>query len=245
MKKILEFSYEKGKKILIARNSVTCKVAFLIIILLLFILGVCIKNLVLKQILFVGLYMMIVLFEILIMSDKILLSVIGFFKYGILYYVQLLGVLLLLHAIFQSNIVLVILSYTMAALLWWGFSLLANNKVGTLVNEVLSALLALFVLIKDLIISIIPIDILNVEYSINFMGDMYSYSCEQMCQFCFNIITMPFLVINIAALLLCTIKGYWIEKYNDGKDITQDMISDNKNKSSLFENIWNRITHNK
>ena len=34
-----------------------------------------------------------------------------------------------------------------------------------------------------------------------------------------GLISAPFLAINLIALLLCTLKGYWIEKYNDGEDL--------------------------
>ncbi len=36
----------------------------------------------------------------------------------------------------------------------------------------------------------------------------------------FQIIFYPFLAINIITLVICQLKGYWIEKYNNNKDIT-------------------------
>lgn len=99
-----------------------------------------------------------------------------------------------------------------------------NNKVATIINELFSAILAILVLIKDLIISAIPTEILNMECEGHIMGNMYKYTYEQLFQLGFNLIITPFLAINILALLFCSIKGYWIEKYNNGKDLTEDMI---------------------
>ena len=39
-------------------------------------------------------------------------------------------------------------------------------------------------------------------------------------------ISMPFLITNVTAALACTLKGYWVDKYNEGKDITMELISE-------------------
>lgn len=38
-----------------------------------------------------------------------------------------------------------------------------------------------------------------------------------------------FLISNLIVVLLCAIKGYWIEKYNNGIDITMDLIKQEDN----------------
>jgi len=42
---------------------------------------------------------------------------------------------------------------------------------------------------------------------------------EKMVDMVWGLISAPFLAINLIALLLCTLKGYWIDKYNNGKDL--------------------------
>ena len=51
--------------------------------------------------------------------------------------------------------------------------------------------------------------------------------------------------INIIALMLCTVKGYWIDKYNDGKDITEDMLPDNIEHKDIIDVLFNRFIHKK
>jgi hypothetical protein len=229
MKKIMKIFYESSKLILGLGKNFKYKKECIFVICVLFMLTVFINIPKVKQIVCIILYLVLVIFEIIFLSDKIMLSVTGFFRYGILYYFQLMGLIFILFCMFESNaVILMAFIYITAAVLWWGFSLLVNNKVGNLVNEILSAIMAVFVLIKDLIISIIPTDILNIEKCVTFMGGIHSYSFEKICGIVFNIIITPFLIINIMALLLCTIKAYWIEKYNNGKDITQDMMHDDK-----------------
>lgn len=51
--------------------------------------------------------------------------------------------------------------------------------------------------------------------------------------------------LKIIALLLCTVKGYWIDKYNDGKDITEDMLPDNIEQKDIIDVLFNRFIHRK
>ena len=196
-----------------------------------------------NQIIFIMLYIVVVLFEMITFADEILLSVKGFLRYGIIHYIQILGVAILLLALFKSQVIILLLFYIIAALLWFIYSMYVNNKVATIINELFSAILAILVLIKDLIISAIPTEILNMECEGHIMGNMYKYTYEQLFQLGFNLIITPFLAINILALLFCSIKGYWIEKYNNGKDITEDMIPEKQ--VNVIDVAMDKLIHRK
>lgn len=86
---------------------------------------------------------------------------------------------------------------------------------------------------------------LNVEYELSIIDNVYKYTGEQLFQLVFNCLVTPFLIINIIALILCTVKGYWIEKYNDGKDITEDMLSDDIEQENIIDMFFNRFIHRK
>lgn len=245
MKKIFEFTYRTGKRLLTIKNEIVYKIILSIAIIILFCLLYLVTNPLINQIIFIMLYIVIVLFEMIIFADKILLSVKGFLRYGILHYIQLLGMAVLTLEIFESSIIVLVSFYIVAALLWFIYSMYVNNKVASIINELFSAILAIFVLVKDLIISAIPTEILNMEYESNIMENNYKYTYEQLFQLGFNLIVTPFLIINILALLLCTIKGYWIEKYNDGKDITEDMLPNNIEQKDIIDVLFNRFIHRK
>lgn len=89
----------------------------------------------------------------------------------------------------------------------WSFlSCLANHKVSTLTNAILSTI---FLLLDYILKSITNF----LEYGDN-IQKIHFY------------ISMPFLITNVTAALACTLKGYWVDKYNEGKDITMELISE-------------------
>lgn len=95
---------------------------------------------------------------------------------------------------------------------WCSYSLIANNKVATAANQVHSTILGLIVIMKDMIIYSLPAAYLN---RVTPAGDTYETAIETS----FGMIFYPLLAINLIALLLCTLKGYWIDKYNNGEDL--------------------------
>lgn len=212
---------------------------------LLIILLRCVTNQLANQIISILFYIVIVLLEIILLSDKVLLSVKGFLEYGIFQYIQLLGVIILLLLFLNGEVLTLVALYIIVAFLWFGYSICVNNKVSTIVNELLSAALAILVLIKDLIVSALPTEILNVEYELPIIDNIYKYTGEQLFQLVFNCLVTPFLIINIIALVLCTVKGYWIEKYNDGKDITEDMLPDDIEQKNNIDIFFNRFIYRK
>ena len=87
MKKIFSLSYKLGKKILLLKNSNAFKMFSITISVLLIILLRCVTNQLANQIISILFYIVIVLLEIILLSDKVLLSVKGFLEYGIFQYI--------------------------------------------------------------------------------------------------------------------------------------------------------------
>lgn len=67
-------------------------------------------------------------------------------------------------------------------------------------------------------LTLISSDVLNYTYN--------EITVEEYINILWNVTVSPILVINIIALIICSIKGYWIEKYNNGKDITEAILSE-------------------
>ena len=134
MKKIFSLSYKLGEKILLLKNSNTFKIFPVIIFISFIILLRCVTNQLANQIISILFYIVIVLLEIILLSDKVLLSVKGFLEYGIFQYIQLLGVIILLLLFLNGEILTLVVFYIIVAFLWFGYSICVNNKVSTIVN---------------------------------------------------------------------------------------------------------------
>lgn len=94
----------------------------------------------------------------------------------------------------------------------------ANTTVAKTGNAIIEILLGIISLSKTLVsyffdqvltkqINNTPFDVMSMENSILHQIDYFIF---------------PLLIINGFALLLCTVHSYWIDKYNDGKEITWD-----------------------
>lgn len=117
MKKFFEFTYRTGKRLLTIKNEIAYNIILSITIIILFLLLYFVKNPLMNQIIFIMLYIVVVLFEMITFADEILLSVKGFLRYGIIHYIQILGVAILLLALFKSQVIILLLFYIIAALL--------------------------------------------------------------------------------------------------------------------------------
>lgn len=171
-------------------------------------------------------------------SDKLLLSAVNFLLSGIKYYLAIICVMLVLIGNLINNEVYdIYIVYIFASLYWWKYSLIANNKVATLGNEVISSLFAILLLIKDALLTLISSEILNSTYKGITIGEYINVF--------WNVTISPILAINIIALMLCSVKGYWIDKYNDGKDISEDMLSDDIEQENIIDMFFNRFIHRK
>lgn len=102
---------------------------------------------------------------------------------------------------------------------WLILSLIVNNEVAKITNLILATFFGILVYFKDLIILCLP------DRDIEpYMMYGLSYTYKQVGEIILSIILTPFLITNILATLLCEIKGYWINKYNDGIDISIELI---------------------
>lgn len=144
------------------------------------------------------------------LSKDIFLSLRGFLLSGMLYWFCITG--LVLYNVWNIIGIRVVIIYPVLMISWCIYSLIANNKVATAANQVHSTILGLIVIMKDMIIYSLPAAYLN---RVTPAGDTYETAIETS----FGMIFYPILAINLIALLLCSLKGYWIEKYNDGKDL--------------------------
>lgn len=113
--------------------------------------------------------------------------------------------------------------YIVPSATWFFYSLIANNKVANTANQLLSSLFAIIVLLKDTIISMIPDSVSSQQIE-------HGYTVGNLIEMLFNFSFSPILAINIIALALCTLKGYWIETYNNNEDVELSQSSQNKKK---------------
>lgn len=226
MKRLFEFTYNLGNKILdINRNNCFKKWSNIISLVILIVSALIVNEN--KTVFFILLFLCYIIW-CLGCADKTLLSVYGFLTTGIAYWflITLVIFVILLNMGFGEFVFFVI-----SALLWWSYSLMANNKVANVANQILSTTFAVIVLFKDTLISLIP------EYELS-KELIYGYSCEKTIELIFNIAFTPILVINLIALLLCTLKGYWIEKYNNNKDISEP-VSEESSDKQIEEEFYN------
>jgi hypothetical protein len=130
---------------------------------------------------------------------------------------------------FIIQYVLIVLAITIS---WSIVSCMANNKVATLANIILSTAIGLMIYIKDAIFDVLPDSLFQKYDSSDFLISI-GYTPKGIVQAALNYAFLPFLISNIIAALICEIKGYWIDKYNDGKDITMEMIKEDINEKEV------------
>ena len=135
------------------------------------------------------------------LSKDIFLSLRGFLLSGMLYWFCITG--LVLYNVWKKNGIRVVIIYPILMISWCIYSLIANNKVATAANQVHSTILGLIVIMKDMIIYSLPAAYLN---RVTPAGDTYETAIETS----FGMIFYPILAINLIALLLCSLKGYWL-----------------------------------
>lgn len=106
----------------------------------------------------------------------------------------------------------------MLILIWMFISLIVNNDIAKIVNLIFASFSGIILALKDFLILCLPdVDIETMAYGL-------SYTYKQGLELLISIVVTPFLITNILATLLCEIKGYWINKYNDGIDISIELI---------------------
>lgn len=109
---------------------------------------------------------------------------------------------------------------------WNSFSILANNKVSQTINASLAAIMGIINLSIGLVLNILPFEInLLSDVKLNIINNL-GFSEKDFLNLLVDLITYPFLIANLLATTLTTIKRYWIDKYKKGEDISQDLIDD-------------------
>lgn len=131
---------------------------------------------------------------------------------------HILANLLYSHSGYEKLISIILFTF-----LYCAISLLANTKVSKVANTIIEISLGLLSLIKVFIsygfdTYIFPqltstIDeVLQAKEILSFMENELIKQIE--------VALLPLLIINGCALLICEVHSYWIDKYNEGKEIT-------------------------
>lgn len=110
--------------------------------------------------------------------------------------------LLMLQEVLKINItVLYFLICVTLTLLWSVISYIAKNSMATIINEVISIVAGIIIFIKDSLIEFIAIG-----------------SWANKIQLTTDLIFLPIIVINGVGTIVCIIKKYRIDKYQNGID---------------------------
>lgn len=156
------------------------------------------------------------------------ISIRGFIKNGILM-ILIMGfvILTILFTFFESlnfstTTQLIAINITFSVL-WFFYSLLANNKMSKLINTCNAAFFSIFTLVINLILNSLPNN-LNCYNLFNDIKIPEGYSQKQILSLLVSLLLIFPLITNATAAALCAVKGYWIEKYNNGNDISEEMI---------------------
>lgn len=224
MKKIFNITTAISNKLLtIEKNKNFKKWESYMWILCFFVAGyICDENIFIASVLLVICFMI----QIVGCLDETLNSIKGFMSKGIMHWSLVTIFLIIILDDFGKTIVL---PYIISTLTWCFYSLLANNKVASIVNQIVSAVFAVIVLLKDMILSLIPEKVLN-----KMLTSGYTVGAE--IEAVFNLICTPILITNLIAMTLCLLKGYWIEKYNNNQDTGQKGINVEEEIETIKEN---------
>ncbi len=108
------------------------------------------------------------------------------------------------HTLTYNPIIIYLLEIISFGIVWIFVSLIADNKISTISNEIYSILFSVILIIKDSVIRI-------VEY-------LFHFTVNELEMVAFDMIIVPLIIINSTSTVLCLLKGYYIEKY--GKNET-------------------------
>ncbi len=173
------------------------------------------------------------------------ISIRGFIRNGILMIIIMEFVILIIvfkfwRSLEFSTIKCLITISIVYFILWCFYSLLANNKMSKLINTCNAALFSIFTLIFNLILNYLPSNLSNYE-TFKEIKLPEGFTHKQILSLCVSLLLFFPLITNILAATLCAIKGYWIDKYNNGNDISEEMINQEiakiKNETDIQESL--------
>lgn len=158
---------------------------------------------------------------------KPFVSVVGFLTSGSIAYFFIATILcskFMLNFHSENFTKTYILMITVYGVLWNIYSCIVNHKVSEIGNAFISTVIGIIILVKDVLLSLIPDDytIMDPKYLPEAILNLYSY--KQLLEITCNIVLSPFLAINIFAIFISMLKGYWVEKYNGGEEINSKDI---------------------
>lgn len=222
--KLFSFTHRVGNKMLYLAENKLC-----IMLIIMIITGVCAFSVDRGNPIAGIIFFIVTYFMLFIMCAKeSLLSAWGFMTLGSVYWC-IIAALIYLTLSRMVSVTSNLIAYVIFAVTWIMYSLFANNKVAMLANQIHSTILALVVLSKDVIFAIIPSWLLETTKS---DGETFGNVLEKI----FLSIFSPFLAVNLIALFMCILKGYWIEKYNNNQDTGQKGINVEEEIETIKEN---------
>ncbi|MGN1154253.1 MAG: hypothetical protein ACI4S3_09505 [Candidatus Gastranaerophilaceae bacterium] len=141
---------------------------------------------------------------------------------------------------YKSSITQYVIIVLMLIIIWTILSFLANNKVAKLANIIFASFNAIIIYINDKLFNLIPDKIIDIYIMNKFDNgskylmvlDNYGISVKSIINLLIALIFVPILITNVIATLACEIKKYWINKYNEGKDISLELIEKENNKNA-------------
>lgn len=174
----------------------------------------------------------VIVIEVLLNINNVLTSLKKFVVYGcIISFILSLCLSIILMDLFcssdQNAIVSIVIEFMCwffsLLIIWLFFSLIANNSVAKITNLILATFTGIITIIESTVLSFFPDNMFSDDWMPSILMQI-GYSNKQCIEIVTNLLLAPFLITNLIAVLVCEIKGYWIEKYNDGKDITMEEI---------------------
>ena len=117
----------------------------------------------------------------------------------------------------RSIFILFLLIVLILVLLYMCLVLLANARVSTMVNDLLSISILVILEVKNVIFSILPF--LPIEEKVGTLPNHVTLFWSDMVNVVFYIYFVPLLLLFASGSFLAHGKKYWIERYNDGRDI--------------------------
>lgn len=147
-----------------------------------------------------------------------------------LFLYRISGVALVKYKVYDNSYIRFIVFAVILNLVWIVISTLCNYKVATLSNAILAAIITLTLQLNSFIWNIFIAegrDFVSKEALSEIIE--YGFSQEQWLMTMINLLLYPIFAMSVIGALSCAFKGYWINKYNDGKDIENIRFFDEVN----------------
>lgn len=162
-------------------------------------------------------------------AKKAMTTLSGFMGVGMCLLGTVCTVMIIIFGVaFKETIVGVIWQYVLCfvvsivlALIWGAYSTFCHAGVATLANALLTGIVGLIVLTKDLLVKTLFIEKSVSIFSADFEAGlaMLGLGAPDFIDSAFSLAFYPLLLMTGWATMTCAAKKYWIDKYNEEKDI--------------------------